>query len=223
MNNAFTRAAEKVSPGCKSSTLWTVDDPVVEEAIAELASLSRDASELTRKSSELKDLILTYADGRYLSHLADHGSEPPKPITLLDTRHQESVAYVVQDRSASAKLDSDQVKQIAELVGQDLAAELVIERVEFGFDAAVLEQPAPDGTGTVRDVLGVELHKLATRLRKRGSLSAQQADGFLVASRRRTLKPGTLARMPEFLGRSVEVLGEFLHSVGSVSSRYIKV
>ena len=223
MSNAFAKAAAKAPATKKKSTEWLVDDPVAAAAISELVEADAQAREAESRVKSLKEQLCAFADGGYVHHLATHGAEPERPIVLINPVDHAQVTYVVQDRSASTALDDDQVDELHELVGAGLAGELLTERQEFGFDAEVLEQPTADGQSTVREVLGAELDKIATKLRRKGVLSAEQAEGFLVARRKRVLQQGTLTKMPELLGRSAKALGRFLEIVGKASSRYIKV
>ena len=152
----------------------------------------------------------------FRSEWAKSGIQPETPITIQNLAG-EKVTFVVADRTEHSSIAAAQALALAELLGEDGAAQILVEYTTFSFNEEILAIPG------VITAVEKALTPCLKRLVEKKLLSQEQADSFVVALQKRFLRPGTFKRLPEICGRQVERIRRFLDAVGSALTRYVRV
>jgi hypothetical protein len=227
--DAFARAvatAPAPAPDARPETVWTLGpaepDRLLGLAIARLVDLQGERRALERQEAGCKSSLRDYAEDRYLEHFAAEGAAPAGAMKVQNDRGQ-AVTFVVQDRTKGHEVRPATLAALELVLGVDGAAAIVRESTLFGFDGAVLEQAAADGSGrSVRDVLGPRLMDLLDALHAEGLLGRDQVDALLTARPIRTFRPGVLGRLAELCGRHLSRMHRLLEAMGPAVVRYCR-
>ena len=222
--NLFAKAAQAAPPvttgKAKKETVWRVDGRAddeakrLENAIHTVCITQTEMAALKNKDKVAKGILAAYAEDRYVDDYARLGIGPETPMTLSNSEG-ESVTYVVQDRSTNTAVSDEQAEQLKELLGEDAAAEVIIEKQVFSFDPNVL---TPELLGPVGAALGEAITKLVSD----GTLTAEQAGKLLKCEPERRFSPGIVDRLAIHAGRDRNRIQAMLHIMGASCTRYIK-
>lgn len=230
--NLFNKAAGKTAAAPakskKKETVWNIsplvtDVPSKEQlnsAVSEMHRLNAERKRVETEQEIYKGILKPWAEERYFEHVAKFGVEPESPLKVVNDKH-ESVTFVVQDRSGQAVVTDEQVAMLGDLLGQDAAAELIVEAGEFKFDVAVMTQTAPDGT-SVQEVVSEAISEALAKLVDKGRLSADQVENLLSYQTVRRFRPNLLPYALSAGGRNIQKLQSLFGALGSAIVRYVK-
>lgn len=196
MANAFARAEKKAKAPGKTikppETVWTlgIDDPLQANLTAFLGSVL-SAKSATAVADGAKSALVEECTARWFAHLADYGARPGSTMRLVGK--DGSVTFVVKEERLPC--DDDALAELVAIVGAK-AEELVSEEVSIKFDGAILSLPtaraaaAGEAGPTLYDWLGDKLGGILARGVKSGEITQEQADGLIVAEKRRVITAG---------------------------------
>lgn len=227
------KTAAAPTKGRQKETVWAIspvisDTPTREQlntAVSELIRLQAERKQLETEESIHKGALRSFAEERYVDHLATVGVEPESPLKIINDKMQ-SVTFVVQDRGHLCKVTDEQIAALADLLGEDAVNDLLHEGGEFKFDTGVMGMtapPAPDGAPrTVQDVVAEALTDMLADLAESGKLTPEQADSLISFSAERRFKPKVLSYAVSVCGRNRGKLAQFLDVLGPAVTRYVK-
>jgi len=226
------RTAAEPSKSKKKETVWAispalVDPPTLDQlnkSVSEMHRLHAARKQLETEETIHKGCLKTFAEDRYVDHLATVGAEPESPLKIINDKMQ-SVTFVIQDRGHLCKVSDAQLAQLGDLLGEDAVNDLVYEGGDFKFDAAIMGMTAPSQNGdqvTVQDVVAEAVTDMLAGLVEGGKLTQEQADGLIAFTAERRFKPQILSRAVGVCGRNKGKLAGFLDALGSAVTRYVK-
>ena len=218
--NFFNKAkvAAPATPAKKTkATVWVADgsgDKTLEGIEADVSTIiSAHASMETFKNQKAQAAgrVLKYATSRFIEDFARVGVLPETPMSV-GNRKGEDVTYVVQDKTASAKVSDEQIGGLVELLGEDAANAILIEETGYSFDSDILAQ---DG---VSEALSAAIEATVAA----GKLTPEQAEGLVKATTVRKVKAGTLARLADVCGKNRVLLEQVFATLNGPVCAYIK-
>ncbi len=222
LNKAKSKAAAAPAEKKSKGTIWKVSSlapaeqaTALQDAIKRLQELHGEIKSRETAAGLLKTLLRSFANDQLVKHVAAHDTMPePAMKVVADTGA--SITFVAQDRSASAKVDDEQLAQIAEIVGEDAAGRMVAEVTDFALNADMLEDERI--SAAVNDALEAAVEKIVAD----GVCSQEAAEELVIAETRRRFKHGLLDRLTEFTGKDVSRIEAVLDAMGSSVTRYVK-
>lgn len=198
MANAFAKATARAKVETKAAkapeTIWKLDDfDELQIPLADFVKACTDAKQADGTKDSAKGPLVEACTVRWIQHLVEHGARPGSTMRLVG-RDGRAVTYVVKEEKLP--IDDATLDALRAVIG-DQVDELVTEEVSIAFDSAILTLPtvkqlASGQTRTIFSVLGERLSALFSRLVKEGWLTPEQADGLILATKRRVLKAGYL-------------------------------
>lgn len=216
---AGAKRTEESPAKAKKQTAWIVgaskEEAAIGEAITQFVDISRKMKDLEGQAGPLKAMIKEHAQDRFVEDFAARGVMPDTPM-YVQNRQGQKVTFVVQDRSSQYPVKQAAQDDLADLLGQDAAADLLYEETTFSFNRALLANPA------VFAVVEKHLEKLMAQLVKDKLLEPEQAESLLDVEQKVAFKPGTLDRLPEICGRDVTRMERMLEIMGGCATRYVK-
>jgi hypothetical protein len=183
--------------------------------------IEAEAKALEARAALHKNVVKAFAHEQYVTHLVGNGALPPTP-TCVVTGSGESVTYVVQDRAGQYAAKDDQVEALAQILGEDVARNMVGEETTFSFDRLVLSLPG------VLPAIQEALEGAVAKLTSEGPdgalpvLTQDQADQLIVADKKVTFRPGILDRLYQLVGADVNRMSATIDALGSSVTRYVK-
>lgn len=224
MPGLFKKAAEKGRKGDQSAkkkkaTNWVVGDPEgdkVGKAVHELVRLSGEEKALKAKMKIHKQIVEKHAEGSFVGDFSQDGVMPETPMKVVNAEG-ESVTYVVQDRSSQYALKEEQIDALTELLGEDSVNDIVYTEHSIGFNREVMAIPG------VAEVVEKSLESAIRKLVKDEVIDGDTADELVEVKEKTALKPGTLSRAADLVGRDQTRLQRFINTVGSCVTKYVKV
>jgi len=221
MASLFAKAVEKkqIQAGEAKATnkgqLWTVGDPTGDEvgkAVHELILIKAQKKALEGREGIQKTVVANFAKRRFISEIAANGVLPETPMKVQNA-DGEQVTYVSQDRSGLYGVKPEQKQMLGELLGEDVAENLLYTEVSFKFNRDVMAKPG------VSEALDKILQAAIAKLVKSGVLAEE--DELVQADVKESFKPGTLSRIGQLCGSDTEKIGSFLEIGGSSFTRFI--
>ncbi len=213
-------AAVAAPKATKKATVWLVGDkPETAKlgvAVKELVQLAQQAKAVEAKTGVFKAALKDHGEHEYVDDYVRVGVEPETPMVIQNT-DGDKVTFVVQDRSSQYGVKPDQKAALAELLGEDRAAEMLYEETTFGFNRDVMALPG------VQEIVEKALESAVRKLVSEKVLTEEQVELLLDVKTKEALKPGTLGRLVLLCGRDTVKVGQLLEILGSSATRYIKV
>jgi len=218
----LTKAAgKKVESKPKSKGLvWVAGDVngnAIAKSIHELVQLSSEAKALEAKMDIHKTVVKKYAESQYVTGYAELGVPPDGPL-FVQNADGEKVTFVVQDRSGQYGVKDEQKDALVQLVGSDVADDLLYGETKFSFNRELLAVPGV--LEAIEKALEGAVKKLTSGARP--VLSSEQAENLVEADQKVSFKPGTLDRLGYVVGRDTGKIKQFLDIMGSSVTKYIK-
>ncbi len=215
-NKAKAAAAVAAPKSAKKSTVWLVPaDSKEGVAVKELTKLTREAKTIEAKMGVFKGTLKTYGEDKYVGDYVRDGVSPETP-TVIQTPDGDKVTFVIQDRGGQYGVKEDQKEALADLLGADVAKDMLYEETSFGFNRDVLAMPG------VMEIVEKALESATKKLVNEGVLTEEQVEGLLDVSVKTAFKPGTLDRLVMLAGKDTNKVSQLLGIMGSSATRYVK-
>lgn len=205
-------AAQAVS---KSDEVVWVADGDVGNSVREIVELDRKISSIGAQLDTHKSVVKRFANEMFSRECAALGFVPDAPYRVR-VDGGEQVTFVVQDRSGQYPVKDDQERGLENLVGVDVADDLIYDEVSYSFNREIMAIPgvAP----MVERALEVAIKKLIMD----GVLIQEQADMLVEAKSKRSFIPRILDSMTRIVGCDSGRILKFLDVMGSSITRYVK-
>jgi len=214
----FDRAATAPTATLPKGEPGTTWQPTGIEAadVALFVELSSKIAGLERDRDGFRESVRAFAESELKRTIGETGKLPPMPIKIVGLNGT-AVSFVVQDRTKTTALRTDQQAVIA-----SYAADPFVEERSFRFDAATLAEKTADGSTTVLEALAGPISKAATTLCRKGVISEDQLGRLIKAEVKTTLKPGFLGRLGTYCAGSINAVEELLAAIGAGCTRFLK-
>ena len=224
--NAAAKVASQAGGAAKAkpkSTVWMVGkgekaqerEKQVSEAVHQLVELTRQAKTIESKMGLHKNVIKGFAEDMFFSTYLDGERFPETPMQVINS-DGEKATYIVQDRSGQYAAKDEQVDQLTQILGEDAARNLVYEEVTIGFDRTLLAVPG------VSEVVEKALERAIGKLVADELLPADQAENLIVATMKRSFRPGIQERLVQICGKNRDRMEAVVDALGSTCVRYVK-
>jgi hypothetical protein len=196
-------------------------DLVVAKALREYLASTRKAKEFERKADKAKAIVREFANVCWLD-IYSRGLLPQMPFKVI-TAKGESVGFVVQDKTAGAKLTPEAEQELTAIIGGEAMPTVVGDEISLQLDHATMNEMAP-GPEKLRvgDVLAARLGSLRYELAAEGLLTQEQAGRIFQSRPVRVLKPSLLGRLPGLVAGSAEKIAEVLSVLSGSVVRFIR-
>jgi len=216
----FSKAAAKVveKPKASKGTVWLVGEDVA-PAVKEFVKLKGEVKVLEARTNVHKEVLKTEGTSRFCAAYAAVGLRPETPM-VLQTVGGEKVTYVVQDKSSQHAVSAEQQGQLAAVLGEDAANDILYTDVQFSFNRTVMSLPGV--MEAVEAALEKAIKNMVSPKEGKPVLTEEQAEMLLDVDSRTAFKPGTLDRLGEICGRDVVRIEQVLEAAGSSFTRYVQ-
>lgn len=241
--NLFAKAEKKPQPAKESKKGTTFELPkdldatgaltgsskVMNEAVSEVIAAKKDEKAATNRANLAKSRLNPWIGAQWIAAWCRGGIQPATPVALAN-HNGEALTYVVQDRSRSATLESSQVEALENLLGADLAAQIVATSTVFSFDEKTMAEPAgkirKDASAedvaampTVQDVI---CEIVSEAISNDPRLTDEQRELLIKADTGIRVRPGVLPQLVSLVGADAVKVGAVLDIIGSSMTRYLK-
>ncbi len=220
VSNLFAKAkaaAPAASTSKRKQTMWSLNGSADEQS----ASLERDIHDIlandaimdtakTAKSLASKR-VAEYALAQFSADYARLGVTPESPM-VVSNRTGESVTFVVQDKTKTSVVNDEQVESLVDILGEDGTNDILTTVDTFAFNGEILGQEG------VAEALSHAIAKLV----EGDKITQEQADGLIVASTKRLVKPGTVDRLADVCGRSNVKIEQVMRTLNGPIVTYVK-
>lgn len=213
---AAKSAAKPAATKKTKATVWTTDNAeaqAVAKAVHEVTVLHGEIKAIETKMDIAKKVIKKFCLGRFYKDYAQMGVFPETPMTVVNS-DGDKATFVVQDRSASSAVKPEQVEELADILGEDRANELLVSETTFSFNRDVLLREG------VADVIDKALERVQNQLRDKNLLG--EDEDLLTASQKTVFVPGTLERLAIICGRDTTRMEAVVGAMGSAAVMYVK-
>ncbi len=218
-NKTKTKAVAAPKESTKQPTVWLVGNTEatkpVATALVEFVNQSHEIKTLQAKQELFGNVVQKYAEGQYADAYAANGVSPDTPMTIQNPDGVKAT-FVMQDRGAQYGLKPAQLDQLNDLLGADAVQNLIYEHTSFGFNGVILAIPG------VLEAVEKSLEKTFKNLVDSETLTQDQCDQLLKAETKTALKPGTLSRLGMICGKDSIKISQFIDTIGSSATRYMK-
>ena len=199
----------------QKGTVWAVKNTKeVDEAIGKLVELNAQKKAIEAKMKLEKLTVSKFAEQHFISEFATTGVKPQPPMKVQNSDGQQ-VTYVVQDRSATATLNDDQVEALEGLLGSDAVEDVVGTEARISFNRVAMSNP------DVFKEVEKALTTVANKLVKAGHI--EDPLDLIDYEESVHLKPGVVDRAAQIVGSDTTKLKEFFDIVGGSVVKYVKV
>lgn len=199
----------------KSDEVVWVADGEVGDSVRQIVELDREISSISTRLDAHKSVVKRFANEMFSRECASLGFVPDAPYRVR-VDGGEQVTFVVQDRSGQYPVKDDQERGLENLVGVDVADDLIYDEVSYSFNREIMAIPgvAP----MVERALEVAIKKLIMD----SVLIQEQADMLVEAKSKRSFIPRILDSMTKIVGCDSGRILKFLDIMGSSITRYVK-
>lgn len=210
MANRFAKAASTatVAPKKGDGEIIIPSDPAIRKAIDDFV-IAKEAIKTGESDKQVAGgVALPWIKREYLKVFATNGFKPDKFKVKGD---QEEVLLLSQERS-QYNITDEQLETLKAILGEKKAEQILVESTDFAFDSTILNKEG------VIDILSAAIDRAVTE----GKLTNEEGDKLLVSKPRRTIKVGTVDRLPIICDNDVDVMEQVADALGSTLTMYLR-
>lgn len=211
--NAEKASKSETRKDAKKKNMWLVIKSAISTALTGFKKANEDAKAAQAKLKPFKETLEEFAVSKFIEECAENGQVPDLPVSI-QTQTGEAVTFVVQNRAEKTAVTEEQRKKMGELVGDEVAAELITSEVVYSFNPFVLENKR------CRTAVESLLTAVEKKLRDDGKLPADES--IVLATTKYTFVKDILDKMVEVCGDDREKMGEFLDAVGPSVTMFVQ-